>query len=45
MAELARRLAHELRNPFPMQITVEYAALEALEAKQFRKCSMESTAR
>jgi len=35
--ELARRLAHELRNPlFPMQITVEnMQRSKQLEAKQF----------
>jgi two-component system nitrogen regulation sensor histidine kinase NtrY len=44
--ELARRLAHELRNPlFPMQITVEnLQKARKLEAKQFLEVFNESTA-
>ncbi len=44
--ELARRLAHELRNPlFPMQITVEnLQKARQLEAKQFLEVFNESTA-
>ncbi|HEX2664509.1 MAG TPA: ATP-binding protein [Candidatus Acidoferrum sp.] len=44
--ELARRLAHELRNPlFPMQITVEnLQRARRLEAKQFLEVFNESTA-
>jgi signal transduction histidine kinase len=44
--ELARRLAHELRNPlFPMQITVEnMQRAKQLEAKQFLEVFNESTA-
>jgi len=44
--ELARRLAHELRNPlFPMQITVEnLQRAKQLEAKQFLEVFSESTA-
>ena len=44
--ELARRLAHELRNPlFPMQITVEnLQRARQLEAKQFLEVFNESTA-
>jgi len=44
--ELARRLAHELRNPlFPMQITVEnLQRAKKLEAKQFLEVFNESTA-
>src|SRR5712671_466226 len=44
--ELARRLAHELRNPlFPMQITVEnLQRSKQLEAKQFLEVFNESTA-
>ncbi len=44
--ELARRLAHELRNPlFPMQITVEnMQRSKQLEAKQFLEVFNESTA-
>ena len=44
--ELARRLAHELRNPlFPMQITVEnLQRAKQLEAKQFLEVFHESTA-
>ncbi len=44
--ELARRLAHELRNPlFPMQITVEnLQRAKQLEAKQFLEVFNESTA-
>jgi two-component system nitrogen regulation sensor histidine kinase NtrY len=44
--ELARRLAHELRNPlFPMQITVEnLQRARQLEAKQFMEVFNESTA-
>jgi signal transduction histidine kinase len=44
--ELARRLAHELRNPlFPMQITVEnMQRAKKLEAKQFLEVFNESTA-
>ncbi|HEX8882629.1 MAG TPA: HAMP domain-containing protein, partial [Candidatus Acidoferrum sp.] len=44
--ELARRLAHELRNPlFPMQITVEnLQKARRLEAKQFLEVFNESTA-
>jgi signal transduction histidine kinase len=44
--ELARRLAHELRNPlFPMQITVEnLQRARQLEARQFMEVFNESTA-
>ena len=44
--ELARRLAHELRNPlFPLQITVEnLQRAKQLEAKQFLELFNESTA-
>ena len=44
--ELARRLAHELRNPlFPMQITVEnMQRAKQLEAKQFLEVFNESAA-
>jgi two-component system, NtrC family, nitrogen regulation sensor histidine kinase NtrY len=44
--ELARRLAHELRNPlFPMQITVEnLQKARQLDAKQFLEVFRESTA-
>ncbi|HWW18836.1 MAG TPA: HAMP domain-containing sensor histidine kinase [Candidatus Saccharimonadales bacterium] len=44
--ELARRLAHELRNPlFPMQITLEnMQRAKQLEAKQFLEVFNESTA-
>ena len=44
--ELARRLAHELRNPlFPMQITVEnLQKARQLDAKQFLEVFNESTA-
>jgi signal transduction histidine kinase len=44
--ELARRLAHELRNPlFPLQITVEnLQRAKLLEAKQFLEVFNESTA-
>jgi two-component system nitrogen regulation sensor histidine kinase NtrY len=44
--ELARRLAHELRNPlFPMQITVEnMQRAKQLEAKQFLEVFNESSA-
>src|SRR6202047_5090058 len=44
--ELARRLAHELRNPlFPMQITVEnLQRARKLDAKQFLEVFNESTA-
>jgi two-component system nitrogen regulation sensor histidine kinase NtrY len=44
--ELARRLAHELRNPlFPLQITVEnMQRSKQLEAKQFLEVFNESTA-
>ncbi|OLE56954.1 MAG: hypothetical protein DMG35_14975 [Acidobacteria bacterium] len=44
--ELARRLAHELRNPlFPMQITVEnLQKARKLDAKQFLEVFQESTA-
>src|SRR5438874_988542 len=44
--ELARRLAHELRNPlFPMQITVEnLQKARRLDAKQFLEVFNESTA-
>lgn len=44
--ELARRLAHELRNPlFPMQITLEnLQKARRLEAKQFLEVFNESTA-
>jgi signal transduction histidine kinase len=44
--ELARRLAHELRNPlFPMQITVEnLQRARQLEQKQFMEVFNESTA-
>lgn len=44
--ELARRLAHELRNPlFPMQITVEnMQRAKKLEAKEFLDVFNESTA-
>jgi len=44
--ELARRLAHELRNPlFPMQITVEnLQKARQLEPKQFQEVFNESTA-
>jgi two-component system, NtrC family, nitrogen regulation sensor histidine kinase NtrY len=44
--ELARRLAHELRNPlFPMQITVEnLQRARQLDAKQFLEVFNESTA-
>ena len=44
--ELARRLAHELRNPlFPMQITVEnLQKSRQLDAKQFLEVFQESTA-
>jgi two-component system, NtrC family, nitrogen regulation sensor histidine kinase NtrY len=44
--ELARRLAHELRNPlFPMQITVEnMQRAKQLDAKQFLEVFNESTA-
>jgi signal transduction histidine kinase len=43
--ELARRLAHELRNPlFPLQITVEnLQRAKQLEAKQFLEVFNEST--
>jgi len=43
--ELARRLAHELRNPlFPMQITLEnMQRAKQLEAKQFLEVFNEST--
>jgi two-component system nitrogen regulation sensor histidine kinase NtrY len=44
--ELARRLAHELRNPlFPMQITIEnLQKARQLDAKQFLEVFNESTA-
>jgi two-component system, NtrC family, nitrogen regulation sensor histidine kinase NtrY len=44
--ELARRLAHELRNPlFPMQITIEnMQKARQLDAKQFLEVFHESTA-
>jgi len=44
--ELARRLAHELRNPlFPMQITIEnLQKARQLDAKQFLEVFHESTA-
>jgi two-component system nitrogen regulation sensor histidine kinase NtrY len=44
--ELARRLAHELRNPlFPMQITIEnLQKARQLESKQFQEVFNESTA-
>jgi two-component system nitrogen regulation sensor histidine kinase NtrY len=44
--ELARRLAHELRNPlFPLQITVEnLQKARQLDAKQFLEVFTESTA-
>ena len=44
--ELARRLAHELRNPlFPMQITIEnLQKARKLDAKQFLEVFNESTA-
>jgi two-component system nitrogen regulation sensor histidine kinase NtrY len=44
--ELARRLAHELRNPlFPLQITVEnLQKSRQLDAKQFLEVFLESTA-
>jgi two-component system nitrogen regulation sensor histidine kinase NtrY len=44
--ELARRLAHELRNPlFPLQITVEnLQRARQLDAKQFLEVFTESTA-
>jgi nitrogen fixation/metabolism regulation signal transduction histidine kinase len=44
--ELARRLAHELRNPlFPMQITIEnLQKATKLDAKQFLEVFHESTA-
>jgi signal transduction histidine kinase len=44
--ELARRLAHELRNPlFPMQITIEnLQKSRKLDAKQFLEVFNESTA-
>lgn len=44
--ELARRLAHELRNPlFPMQITVEnLQKARQLEPRQFQEVFNESTA-
>jgi two-component system nitrogen regulation sensor histidine kinase NtrY len=44
--ELARRLAHELRNPlFPMQITIEnMQRARQLDAKQFLEVFHESTA-
>lgn len=44
--ELARRLAHELRNPlFPMQITIEnLQKARRLDAKQFLEVFQESTA-
>jgi signal transduction histidine kinase len=44
--ELARRLAHELRNPlFPLQITVEnLQRAKHLDAKQFLEVFTESTA-
>jgi two-component system nitrogen regulation sensor histidine kinase NtrY len=44
--ELARRLAHELRNPlFPMQITIEnMQRARQLDAKQFMEVFHESTA-
>ena len=44
--ELARRLAHELRNPlFPMQITIEnLQKARQLDAKQFMEVFNESTA-
>jgi two-component system nitrogen regulation sensor histidine kinase NtrY len=44
--ELARRLAHEVRNPlFPLQITVEnLQRAKQLEAKQFLEVFNESTA-
>ncbi|HMI53879.1 MAG TPA: HAMP domain-containing sensor histidine kinase [Candidatus Saccharimonadales bacterium] len=44
--ELARRLAHELRNPlFPMQITLEnLQKSRQLDAKQFLEVFLESTA-
>jgi two-component system nitrogen regulation sensor histidine kinase NtrY len=44
--ELARRLAHELRNPlFPLQITVEnLQRARQLDAKQFMEVFNESTA-
>ena len=44
--ELARRLAHELRNPlFPLQITVEnLQRARQLDAKQFQEVFNESTA-
>lgn len=44
--ELARRLAHELRNPlFPMQITIEnLQKARKLDAKQFLEVFSESTA-
>ena len=44
--ELARRLAHELRNPlFPMQITLEnMQRAKQLDAKQFLEVFNESTA-
>src|SRR5438067_2305182 len=45
-SELARRLAHELRNPlFPMQITIEnLQKARQLDAKQFLEVFHESTA-
>ena len=44
--ELARRLAHELRNPlFPLQITVEnLQRARTLDPKQFQEVFNESTA-
>jgi two-component system, NtrC family, nitrogen regulation sensor histidine kinase NtrY len=44
--ELARRLAHELRNPlFPMQITIEnLQKARQLDPKQFQEVFSESTA-
>jgi len=44
--ELARRLAHELRNPlFPMQITIEnLQRAKQLDSKQFMEVFNESTA-
>lgn len=44
--ELARRLAHELRNPlFPLQLTVEnLQKSRQLDAKQFLEVFLESTA-
>ena len=44
--ELARRLAHELRNPlFPLQLTVEnLQRAKQLEPKQFQEVFSESTA-